>query len=525
MRSRILVGLLAGTIGGFLGFLLQEARVDYNEMARLAAQNLPVPAALEAESSHAITWFVGGMIGLFLGSVDGIVESNARKLWQGMLVGALGGVVMGSIGYYFGNLIYNAFGGESYGSVADPSLFTFVRQVVARSLGWAGLGVGLGVGVSLWTRSAKRIWHGAIGGFLGGFLGGFAFDMLAGVVHPVQQAVGAAGHYDGGGPSRAVGFTAIGAATGFFIGLVEELLKSAWVKVLAGRNEGKDFLLTKPMNLLGRDERCDVPLYGDLSVEAQHTAIRADGKRHVLLDAGTTTGTIVNGQRVAPNTELLLRDGDMIQIGTHRILFREKATANKFAHTPVDTPAVKLGGSASNVPVPAHICPFCGGAKKPDGSCLCTIGSGSPILSSGAAGLGTGTGGFAPAPDFGTGQGGYGANYGAAVPLASGMGTRAAGGASDMPRLVGVEGPYTGQVFLLTNPNMIIGREPDKDIVLSADVTVSRAHARIVNEGGDLAVYDNSSANGTFVNGRRISMQMLAPQDEVQFGASKFRYE
>ena len=94
-----------------------------------------------------------------------------------------------------------------------------------------------------------------------------------------------------------------------------------------------------------------------------------------------------------------------------------------------------------------------------------------------------------------------------------------------MPRLVGMEGPYTGQVFLLTNTTNIIGREPDKDIVLSADTTTSRNHARIVNEGGDFVVYDNGSANGTFVNSLRISMQVLAPGDIVQFGASKFRFE
>lgn len=94
-----------------------------------------------------------------------------------------------------------------------------------------------------------------------------------------------------------------------------------------------------------------------------------------------------------------------------------------------------------------------------------------------------------------------------------------------MPRMVGMEGPYTGQVFLLTNPNNVVGREPDKDIVLSADPTVSRNHARIVNENGDFVVYDNGAANGTFVNSLRVSMQVLAPGDIVQFGSSKFRFE
>ena len=519
MKSRIFVGLVAGLIGGFLGWLLQEWQIDYNEIARLHAANLKPSAILEAEQSRAITLYVCGLIGLFLGSVDGIVESNSRKLWQGMLVGALGGIVIGNIGFYFGNVVFNALGGNN--DTLDPSLFGFVKRVVARSLGWAGLGLGVGAGASLWTRSATRIRNGAIGGLLGGFLGGFAFDILGNFIHPVQMTLGASGVHDAGGPSRALGFTAIGAATGFFIGLVDELLKQAWVKVLAGKNEGKDFILSKPMNILGRDERSDVPLYGDISVGAQHAAIRADGKRHVLLDAGTPTGTVVNGQPVASGAELLLRDGDMIQIGTHRILFREKATAAKFAHDPVDLPAPK--SAASNVPMPSHICSFCGSPKKPDGSCLCNV-VGSPVNPLSQAGGGN----IAPAynsynpnnnnngiPNANSGYGG----------AAFGAGYAPQRGVSEMPRLVGVEGPYTGQTFLLTNPNIIVGREPDRDLALTADPMISRTHARISNESGDFVVYDNSSANGTFVNGQKIAMQLLVIGDQVQFGGSKFRFE
>jgi pSer/pThr/pTyr-binding forkhead associated (FHA) protein len=94
-----------------------------------------------------------------------------------------------------------------------------------------------------------------------------------------------------------------------------------------------------------------------------------------------------------------------------------------------------------------------------------------------------------------------------------------------MPRLIGVEGPYSGQVFLLTAPITVVGRDPDRDIVLTADATISRNHARLVNEGGTFAVYDNGSSNGTFVNSLRIDMQVLRTGDIVQFGSSKFRFE
>lgn len=94
-----------------------------------------------------------------------------------------------------------------------------------------------------------------------------------------------------------------------------------------------------------------------------------------------------------------------------------------------------------------------------------------------------------------------------------------------MPRLVGMEGPYSGQVFLLTGANATVGREPDRDIALTADTLISRTHARVVTEGGEFVVYDAGSSNGTFVNSLRVSMQVLKGGDVVQFGTSKFRFE
>lgn len=478
MRSRILIGLIAGTIGGLLGALLQEATINHAEIMKAALDfGGNVPRALGIDMTRKLALFVGGLIGMFLGAVNGIVEGNSKKVAQGMGIGLLTGAIMGYVGLFFGEGIYSALGGGK-----EEGVLGFARQVIARSFGWSLLGLGVGVGAGLSTKSPKRVLHGAIGGFLGGFVGGFIFDLLSHTWNPLQEATsGQAGMREVGGPSRIVGFTAIGAATGFFIGLVEELLKQAWVRVLAGKNEGKDFILDKPMNILGRDERCEVPLFGDPSVGIQHAAIRAENHRHVLIDAGTPVGTFVNGQRVPPGGEVLLSDSDGIQIGSHQIQFREKDTASKAVRRPNDAPVVRP------IQIPME--------------------SGAPI----APGYGT----INTPPMMGT-QGG--------AMSAGGYGLPAIGG-SDMPRLVGMEGPYTGQIFLLTAAVATVGREPDKTVALAADGTISRNHARISNENGDFIVYDNNSANGTFVNGMRISMQVLAPGDMVQFGSSKFRFE
>ena len=93
------------------------------------------------------------------------------------------------------------------------------------------------------------------------------------------------------------------------------------------------------------------------------------------------------------------------------------------------------------------------------------------------------------------------------------------------PRLVGLSGPYAGQVFDLSSPVVSIGREPGKDVQLANDSTVSRNHASIRNENGVFTVHDEGSSNGTAVNGMRITSQPLAPGDTVQFGGSAFRFE
>jgi pSer/pThr/pTyr-binding forkhead associated (FHA) protein len=70
-----------------------------------------------------------------------------------------------------------------------------------------------------------------------------------------------------------------------------------------------------------------------------------------------------------------------------------------------------------------------------------------------------------------------------------------------------------------------IGRASDRTVVLAADSTVSRNHATIASTAIGHLVHDDGSANGTFVNGVRITDQALAPGDVIHIGRSMFRYE
>ncbi len=84
---------------------------------------------------------------------------------------------------------------------------------------------------------------------------------------------------------------------------------------------------------------------------------------------------------------------------------------------------------------------------------------------------------------------------------------------------------------------MLIGRKdnargiyPDVDLGLYGgyDAGVSRRHAIIAMENGVCVVQDLESANGTFVNGQRVSPQVPTPLrhgDELKFGTLLLRIE
>jgi pSer/pThr/pTyr-binding forkhead associated (FHA) protein len=59
-----------------------------------------------------------------------------------------------------------------------------------------------------------------------------------------------------------------------------------------------------------------------------------------------------------------------------------------------------------------------------------------------------------------------------------------------------------------------IGRNADSDITID-NAGVSAHHAKIIKEGDEFIVEDTESRNGTFVNGKRVSRQLLSAGDEV----------
>lgn len=411
--------------------------------------------------------FVGGSVGL----LDGFSRGGKLHAGRGLGLGALFGAVGACIGHSVGGAI--AF------TIFGTSVFTtgaFLTQVLARIVAFVPIGLLVGAAIGAASLNPKKAIQGAIGGGIGGAISGLLFDVLGATLAPAMLA--AKGQHAGevGGPSRALTFVLLGAAIALFIGLVERLARSAWLRLSLGRNEGKEWSLDTAETMIGRSERAHVPLFGDTNVAPVHAVIRKQQGQYFLFDAGTPVGTAVNGQRVS---QALLMPGAVIQIGSFALTFLMK-----------------------NMPAPHRAAEaYVGQAYQP-------YAQPSPVAAAPAMPVASmqPTQAFTPHPQ-------------ASQPTMM----QASMGAMMGFTIVAIDGPLLGRRFPVQGV-IEVGRE-SAQVPVSFDTAASRRHASIAPDSMGVQVTDLNSTNGTFVNGQRVSQAVAKPGDTVKIGSTSFRVE
>jgi hypothetical protein len=130
------------------------------------------------------------------------------------------------------------------------------------------------------------------------------------------------------------------------------------------------------------------------------------------------------------------------------------------------------------------------------------------------------TGGHEPAPapaayDPGPGYAPYGGQQapGGYPPPGGGMG----GGRN--ARLVSND----GRTYPLSVGSTVIGRGDQANLRLP-DVGISRRHARLDFDGGQVVLTDLGSTNGTQVNGQKVAAVALNPGDMIQIGTTTLTF-
>jgi hypothetical protein len=260
---------------------------------------------------------VAGMIGLFVGSADGLVCRLPRRALLSGAVGLLVGCVGGLVCSLLANLAYapvhelaqRQAGAES----ATLNAFGFVLQTVGRALAWclAGTAMGLGQGIAL--RSPRLLIYGLIGGILGGLFGGMLFDPVDLILLGADKP---SAHW-----SRLIGFMVIGASVGGMIGLVELLARDAWLRMTQGPLTGKEFLLFKDVMAIGSSPRSDIYLFNDAQVAKQHAVIRAMGDECEIEARDSAAPVLLNNR---PVQRARLRHGDNVTIGRTAFVFQRR---------------------------------------------------------------------------------------------------------------------------------------------------------------------------------------------------------
>lgn len=280
-RLRIYYNAVVGGLGGLFGWLLISLYV-------------PALPGLIVLSDAAWGSVVGVMIGGLLGIIDGLFLRSLFRLARGLAYGAGAGFLAGLIGL----------------PVGEGALLLLGGGVQARAIGWSLFGFAIGMSEGLANRMPRKTSYGAVGGALGGALGGLIFESLVRVT--ALQSF-----------SRALGLVILGACIGSLMGSVEEVLKRAWIMVVSGRSEGREYPLLKATMTIGRDERCAIPLFGDTTIQPRHAEIRHSGRDHIMVPLASPVSVnqlLISGARV-------LSDGDRIRVGNTDLMYRLRRAA------------------------------------------------------------------------------------------------------------------------------------------------------------------------------------------------------
>ncbi len=474
---------LIGALGGLLAWAIAEPMFPKNYAS-------PEWGRIELIFILLIGAFVGGGIG----AVRGYRQGSRLHLVRSLAIGLIFGAVGATFGYSFGGSLKSVM----FPGISFTGGETIFARIPARMLAIAPIGLFLGAAIGAGGWTLKRFLVGATGGVLGGLLAGGLFDVIADMVSPMQLAIKGGDPITGanglpaiatetGNISRALTALLIGGAVGLFIGIVERITRTAWVRQVLGRNEGREWIVDAPQTFFGRSETAQIPLFGDMNVAPMHACISRQGQAYVLMDGGSPLGTGMNGQRIS---QAPLFDGAQIQIGSHTLLFMMKqgSAPQRAAEALRAQSYYPMGQAAAQAPAGVPTAAYSPGPNFP---------------AAGASGMPTQV--VSPAPSMPT------------------QVVSPASAPSLAPTLVATSGPLTGQRFPI-HGIVEAGREA-AGITLGFDTAASRRHASFSPSPGGITVADLGSTNGTFVNDQRVQSQTLRPGDSVRIGGTTFRVE
>jgi len=287
-----------------MGHTLNDLTSAVNSGAMTEANAVNIFNMAIGISSAFFSAFIAVGLGALMGLGEGVYYGSKEKALKSMGIGAAIAVLLGFASGYIAQWLYTSM-------LTDGS--SAIAAAFFRGIGWAIMGAGVGLAVGLIKPEKKRILFCTLGGLGGGFMGGFLFNFICQITLTGQN--------DTGTFARAIAIVIMGLLIGLGIGLLEQLAKSAWLKVIRGEFEGKEYLVFGGKTSIGNTGKNTIVLFKDKLVGPNHCDIILEGNKFVLIDKGTPMGTVVNGQRIGRH---ILRKGDTIAIGNSVLVFSTK---------------------------------------------------------------------------------------------------------------------------------------------------------------------------------------------------------
>jgi len=254
--------------------------------------------------------FLGLVFGLFMGGFfgtsEGITLSIKRRILTGIVTGAIIGILGGIVGFLIGQAALFLLG-EIF---VSSSTFKTIGFPVARSIGWAFLGIFIGMVEGIRAKSRIKIKTGILGGFLGGLVGGLALEYMRLLIDDIMIA-------------RMVGLLIFGLFIGLFYSIVESKLSAGVFRVLNGRSKGKEFILNQRRVKIGKSAKNDIVINAYSNVLDEHAMLiikeHKNDKEVSIKSLNATFPVIVNDVKKDNHT---LTINDVVQIGTAKFLYR-----------------------------------------------------------------------------------------------------------------------------------------------------------------------------------------------------------
>jgi ABC-type multidrug transport system ATPase subunit/pSer/pThr/pTyr-binding forkhead associated (FHA) protein len=268
--------------------------------------------------------------------------------------------------------------------------------------------------------------------------------------------------------------------------------------------------LSQPFQI-GRDPDCDLAL-SEGWVSRKHCCIGFEGGEFFIQDQNSLEGTTVNGNRVT--SRQVLRDGDRISVGGVDLSVRRSFAEESTRTLPRETPSTVANAAIANAAFPnaaiAHAVLDSGLATDPllqielQSSQQLPI---EPPAMAMAIPMAMTPPSMSPLGEPSTRK----------EPSPAWDATVVAGHRDVAPTAI------AGEVLLLGR-SILIGREADCGCRIDNPM-VSRRHAELRHENGKYFFHDLGSANGSFLNGLRVTKpRALVPGDVISIASFRMTF-